>query len=210
MNNLNDYIYKSFNECNTKWCMNNEGFFSNVGAGFDDMKEWFNRLPVCMDQYLTKYDIKHTKKDPKNFTIIFGNTYKRNHDNRNIVVDLKPYITELMKHPVENCALIFQTGLWNDQYGDIKIYSKIYSDDDDALDFDKKIKISIIEYSNPLKLPFNRSDDYICYIRPVTLIDRHQKRLVELDRYADDYPKNRNFSDSENATWWTETLNNLK
>lgn len=194
----------------------NEGFFSNVGAGFDDMKEWFKKLAVCMEQYLTKYDIKTTVKDINNFTIKFGNTYKQHHDNRNIVVDLKPYMNELIKYPVENCLLKFSTGLWMGTKVPVDIHSVAdpITNHDITTDFlfDKKIQLRIIAFEKPIKLPSGLyvTDDYICKRLPREPLSKRQpNKLLILERYVDDYPKKGKFSDMENATWWTETHNEL-
>lgn len=190
----------------------NEGFFSNVGAGFDDMKEWFKKLAVCMEQYLTKYDIHTTVKDINNFTIKFGNTYKQHHDNRNIVVDLKPYMSELIKYPVENCLLKFSTGLWMGTKKQVAIHSVTDPNIDTDFLFDKKILLRIIVFEKPIKLPSEQyvTDDYICKRLPrEPLAKRQPDKLIILERYVDDYPKKGKLSDAENATWWTETLNEL-
>lgn len=190
----------------------NEGFFSNVGAGFDDMKEWFKKLAVCMEQYLTKYDINTTVKDINNFTIKFGNTYKQHHDNRNIVIDLKPYMSELIKYPVENCLLKFSTRLWMGTKKQVAIHSVTDPNIDTDFLFDKKILLRIIVFEKPIKLPSEQyvTDDYICKRLPrEPLAKRQPDKLLILERYVDDYPKKGKLSDAENAAWWTETLNEL-
>ena len=69
-----------------------EGLFRNIGSNAGDMTDWFIKLPIYMDQYNTKYDIRLSTKDPSRLCIRIGNTYKKLHNNRNLIIDLSPYI----------------------------------------------------------------------------------------------------------------------
>ena len=57
-----------------------EGLFRNIGSNAGDMTDWFMKLPIYMDQYNTKYDIRLSAKDPSRLCIRIGNTYKNDYN----------------------------------------------------------------------------------------------------------------------------------
>lgn len=192
----------------------NEGLFRNIGSNADDIRDWFMEMPVFMEQYNTKYDIRSAVKDPSRLRIVIGNDYKRLHQNRNLVIDLSPYMGRLANRPLENCMLLISTGLWGRKYNDDKIVihnTEAYEKNRDSWgpEFDKIVMVRIYEYPQPVRWQKNSPlENGFQTIQPKTGVSK-PKILLTLMRYVDDYPRNGGFPDDENASWWTETVNNL-
>jgi len=198
------------------------GFFKNIGSDFGKIKEWFDQVPVVFEQYLTKWNTKEIKKDRNSFTITFLNDYKKNNKEKEVILDLSPYIQELSKVDPRHCIIKFSTGLYTNTGGvDIKINNKDKKAKDDANDnfygWDKKIRIAIIETKGENPHPEKQILDgrdvnkMISFSRNtyMSYASRHQSAwkgnanmLLELMQYTDDYPFVRD--------GWTVLHNNLE
>lgn len=190
-----------------------EGLFRNIGSNASDMTDWFMKLPIYMDQYNTKYDIRLSMKDPSRLCIRIGNTYKKLHNNRNLIIDLSPYIDKLAEHPIENCFMRISTGMWSRDDHNIHIHNKeAYQKNKDnwGMEFDKLVMVMIYEYPNPVSWRSNSPlGNGFQLSPPKGVVIRSPKCLLKLARYVDDYPRSGGFPDDENARWWTEFENNL-
>jgi len=180
-----------------------------------DVRDWFMKLPVFVLPFTTsvKYNIRNVRKDPNKFRIIIGNEYNKFSQNRDLVIDLKPYIKELSKYPVENCMLRIDAGEPLDPKHVVIHNTDVYDENEDKIKkgdaFSRGAVLNIWCYDGPLMWSKDAHlKDGLMRRYPVIYNDKCEE-LLRAVRFLDDYPRDRNLGDDENATYWTELINNL-
>lgn len=172
------------------------GFFKNVGADLTKAKEWIERVPVLFDLYGMQYDKHAIERNPDNYSIKFLSAYKRRAHERDITLNLSPFVNDLlMKYNPEQCVITFGWG-WggntpNRYKKELKInhpQSKEMFDEWKPGEFDlkddKMIKVTIAYFEKPV--PKTLRDNIITGSE----INRmgKPKPLLIFGVYLNDYP----------------------
>lgn len=92
------------------------GFFKNVGTDLGKAKEWIDKVPVYFDLYGMQYNKKAVERDRDRFTIKFLSAYKRRTQERDIALNLSPFITKLQEYDPEHCVITFGWGWGENAY----------------------------------------------------------------------------------------------
>ena len=130
------------------------GFFKNVGADLTKAKEWIDKVPVIFDLYGMQYDKHEVERIPSKYSIKFLSTYKRRTRERDIILNLSPFVNDLLlKYNPERCAITFG---WSWGSSKLKVnhpQSKEMYDEwtpgNYVLKDDKMIKVTITYYEKP-------------------------------------------------------------
>lgn len=186
-----------------------KGFFKNVGTDLGKAKEWIDNVPVYFDLYGMQYNKKAVERDRDRFTIKFLSAYKRRTKERDIVLNLSPFITKLQEYDPNQCAITFGWG-WGEnahqRYGqEVKVShpnSKELFDEWDGKYYikeDKIIKLTVSYYEKPNPKP--NPQNIITGSELRRMGEHNAKHLLVFGVYLNDYP----FTEDS----WTLFKNNL-
>lgn len=185
------------------------GFFKNVGADLTKATEWIDKVPIVFDLYGMQYDKHEVERIPSKYSIKFLSAYKRRTRERDIILNLSPFVNDLLlKYNPEQCVITFGWG-WggntlNRYKKELKVNHPLSKEMYDVwapgkydLKDDKMIKVTIAYYEKPN--PKVRDNNIITGSE----INRmgKSKPLLIFGVYLNDYP----FTEDS----WTLLQNNL-
>lgn len=185
------------------------GFFKNVGADLTKATEWIDKVPIVFDLYGMQYNKYEVERIPSKYSIKFLSTYKRRTRERDIILNLSPFVNDLlMKYNPEQCVITFGWGWGSNTLSrykkELKINHPLSKEMFDEwtpgkydLKDDKMIKVTIAYYEKPV--PKVRDNNIITGSE----INRmgKSKPLLIFGVYLNDYP----FTEDS----WTLLQNNL-
>lgn len=185
------------------------GFFKNVGADLTKATEWIDKVPIVFDLYGMQYDKHEVERIPSKYSIKFLSAYKRRTRERDITLNLSPFVNDLlMKYNPEQCVITFGWGWGGNPSKRYKKELKINHPQSKemydewvpgkySLKDDKMIKVTIAYYEKPN--PKVRDNNIITGSEVNRMGD--QLDLLVFGVYLNDYP----FTEDS----WTLLQNNL-
>ena len=185
------------------------GFFKNVGADLTKATQWIDKVPIVFDLYGMQYNKHEVERIPNKYSIKFLSAYKRRTQERDITLNLSPFVNDLLlKYEPERCVITFGWGWGSNTFNRYKKELKIshpqskemydeWSPGKYSLKDEKMIKVTIAYYEKPNPKVSNNN------IITGSEINRMGKckPLLIFGVYLNDYP----FTEDS----WTLLQNNL-